>query len=298
MISVCIPVFNFNVTALVEEIVKQSLQLDVPIEIVIIDDCSSDFKTENKRLAQKVKYIELSENIGRAKIRNRFLEHVEYDFLLFLDCDSLVVKEDFLVKYLEALEKKPKVICGGRIYPEKPARNKMLSWKYGIHKESKPAEDRKINPNKSFMTNNFVVSKACLNSIMFDERITKYGHEDTLFGYKLAQENIEITHIDNPVLNGDIETNEVFLQKTKYGLLNLIHILNFLDYDKDFIRNVSLLNYYQKTKAFRGAQYLVYQIIKKPLYYFLKKGYVNLKLFDFYKLGYFIEYKDQEDKKR
>lgn len=294
MISVCIPVFNFDITALVEELSKQCEALEVPTEIIVIDDCSEVFKSENQKATQNLNYIELPENIGRSKIRNLFLEYAKYDYLLFLDCDSLVVRNDFLSKYLEVLKNKPSVICGGRIYPDQPeGRNKILSWKYGVYKESIPADVRKLNPNKSFMTNNFVVAKTCLNNIKFDERITKYGHEDTLFGHELAKNNIEITHIDNSVLNGDIETNEVFLEKTKYGIINLIHILNFLNYDKEFVKNVSLLNYYEKSKSVRGLQSLLFKIFKRPIYFLLKKGYVNLKLFDFYKLGVFIENKSK-----
>jgi len=293
MISVCIPVFNFDITALVEELSKQCEALDVPTEIIVIDDGSEFFKSENQKATQNTQYIELSANIGRAKIRNLFLEYAKYDYLLFMDCDSLVVRNDFLSVYLKEMKNNPSVVCGGRIYPAKPERNRMLSWKHGVYKESLPAEIRKINPNKSFMTNNFVVAKSCLANIKFDERITKYGHEDTLFGHELAKNNIEITHIDNPVLNGDVETNEVFIEKTKHGVINLIHILNFLNYDKEFVKNVNLLNYYEKSKSIRGLQYLLFKIFKRPIYYFLKKGYVNLKLFDFFKLGIFLENKSK-----
>lgn len=296
MISVCIPVFNFNITALVNGLSEQCEKLNVPTEIIVIDDGSEIFKLENQRVTKDFQYIELAENIGRAKIRNLFLEYAKFDYLLFMDCDSLIVNDNFLSGYLEALKSTPSIVCGGRIYPSKPERNRLLSWKHGVYKESLPAKIRRRNPNKSFMTNNFVVSRSCLSNIKFDERITKYGHEDTLFGYQLAKKNIEINHIDNPVLNGDVETNEVFLEKTKYGVINLIHILRFLEYDKDFIKNVNLLDYYQRTKAFRGIQYLLYKLFKKPIYYFLEKGLVSLKLFDFYKLGYFLENKAQEDK--
>lgn len=281
---------------MVEELSKQCDGLNVPTEIIIIDDGSEIFKLENRRAADHLNYIELPENIGRAKIRNLFLEYAKYDYLLFMDCDSLVVNSDFLSVYLDAVENKPSVVCGGRVYPEKPSRNKMLSWKHGVFKESLPAEVRKRNPNKSFMTNNFAIAKSCLSTIKFDERITKYGHEDTLFGHQLEKNNIEITHIDNPVLNGDIETNKVFLEKTKHGVINLIHILDFIAYKEKFVKSVNLLNYYHKTKAFRGVQYFLYKLFKKTIYYFLEKGFVSLKLFDFFKLGFFIENKAKEKK--
>lgn len=292
MISICIPVFNFNISTLIQEISKQAEKSGVPYEIIIIDDCSQEFKAENKIAAEAFEYIELPKNIGRAKIRNRFLDFAKYDYLLFLDCDSLIHKDDFIQTYVEALDSSPVIVCGGRVYPSTPpVRNKMLSWKHGIHRESKSAEVRRKEPNKSFMTNNFLIKKECLKEIKFDERITKYGHEDTLFGYALAQHNIEILHIENPVLNGDIETNEVFINKTKEGVINLVNIHFFLDYDQSFIEKVSLLKYAHRTKSTIKLQLILFHIFKNPILFFLKKGYVNLKLFDFYKLGIFLSYR-------
>ena len=73
-----------------------------------------------------------------------------------------------------------------------------------------------------------------MDKVKFDERITKYGHEDTLFGFELKKNNTQITHIDNPVINGNLETNEEFIEKTEEGLLNLLKIVEFLSFDKAF----------------------------------------------------------------
>ena len=90
MISICIPVYNFNITSLVNELSNQVNSLNIPCEIIVIDDCSENFKRINKIECEKHTYIELSENIGRARIRNLFLKYAKYEYLLFLDCDSLV----------------------------------------------------------------------------------------------------------------------------------------------------------------------------------------------------------------
>ena len=61
MISICIPIYNFNVVNLVDELVKQGKTLSVPYEIILIDDCSSlKFKKINKQVCQSVKYISLN----------------------------------------------------------------------------------------------------------------------------------------------------------------------------------------------------------------------------------------------
>ena len=47
-----------------------------------------------------------------------------------------------------------------------------------------------------------MISKTCFEQISFNEDLQGYGHEDTLFGYELDKKNIQIHHLDNPVLNG------------------------------------------------------------------------------------------------
>jgi len=293
MISVCIPVYNFDVSMLVGGLLHQTQQLVEPIEIIVIDDHSEiDIAEKNKAFCiDKCNYIQLEKNIGRAKIRNHFIDFANHDHLLFLDGDSKMTKEDFLSTYIQSLKQnKESVICGGRIYQEaRPQRNRMLRWKYGVKKESKPASDRIEHPYKSFMTNNFLVPKSVLKEIKFDEWLSQYGHEDTLFGYRLKQYGISIKHIDNPVLNGDIEKNEEYLKKTELGLINLVSITKFLKEDPVFMNDVSLLRFYNwlKKRNLLGIMLFIYKLKRPFIRWLLKKGYVNLLLFDFYKVGFF-----------
>ncbi|MDD2559781.1 MAG: glycosyltransferase family 2 protein [Bacteroidales bacterium] len=293
MISICIPVYNFEIDLLVKALSTQIEAVDAAVELIVIDDNSgADIKSRNKSSCQNCMYIELPENIGRSKIRNLFLNYASQDYLLFLDCDSLIENPRFLTNYLETLKDQPKVVCGGRIYgPRPPGRQQRLRWKYGVYKESKTCETRREQPYNSFMSNNFLIQRSVLQEIRFDERITQYGHEDTLFGYSLKSNQIPITHIDNPVLNGDIESNAEFLRKTREGVINLKAILNYEEYHQDLIQDISLLRFYYKIRKFENIV-LWFFLLKRPLINcLLSKGYVSLPLFDFYKLGLFIEQK-------
>ena len=84
MISVCIPVFNVDVRKLTESLMSQAS--DIPAEIILIDDGSGEeFRQVNRELQDAgIQYHELEENIGRARIRNRFTEYANYEQLLFL----------------------------------------------------------------------------------------------------------------------------------------------------------------------------------------------------------------------
>ena len=296
MLSICIPAYNFIIIDLVSALSSQIGTCGCECEIIVIDDASHEnFKNANKIVSnyEFVNYIELPLNIGRSKIRNLFLEYSKYDNLLFLDCDSLVVSNDFIKKYIDVIKRNEFfVVCGGRIYdPHRPEKNKMLRWKYGIIKESQPLDIRIKSPNNSFMTNNFLVKRNVFEQIKFDERICQYGHEDTLFGFMLKKKGITINHIDNPVLNGDIEDNIEYLEKTEKGIINLIYILKYLDYNADFIKDVAILNFYNKIDSIKITNIIrFFFFCLKPFFkFFLVQGIVILWLFDFYKLGLLIQ---------
>ena len=293
MLSICIPVYNFPIETLTLDLKAQMQQLDVPIELVLIDDASSNFsQSQNKNafyLADK--FVPLQNNVGRAKIRNLFLEHARFPFLLFLDCDAKIHRTHFLQEYVQFLlqNETAKVVCGGRVYPEKlPSESQALRWHYGWRKESRNAKLRSLEPHRSFMTNNFLIHRSVFQNVRFDEQITKYGHEDTLFGFELSKLKYQIHHIENPVMNDDIETNEVFLQKTEAGLENLRYLYQRFRNDRIFIQNIKILSTYhrfQSTKTtflLRCMDFFIGKILRRSL----EKKCTSMLVFDLYKLLY------------
>ncbi len=290
MLSICIPIYNFNVVPLVRVLHEQCEAEGIDYEIILIDDASTTYKSTNEAFCTSFHYIPLKENIGRSKIRNLFLGYAKFEYLLFLDCDAIIANDSFISSYTKAIRRQPNVICGGRIYEsEKADRAHRLRWKYGIEKESQSALQRQQLPNKSFMTNNFVIRKSLLETIKFDERIGKYGHEDTLFGFELKKREIVIEHIENPVVNGDVETNSLFLQKTDEGVINLVKILNFVEDPEALVEDITLLRFHQKVKSFDGFIAFLFLLFGTLIRKILEKGYVHLALFDFYKLGLFVQ---------
>ncbi|NOR87123.1 MAG: glycosyltransferase [Bacteroidales bacterium] len=294
MLSICIPIYKFDVRLLIGQLTEQMNNIKEKVELVLIDDASnSEFLNINQETCETHHYIKLDKNIGRSRIRNLFLEYASYDNLLFLDCDSIITESDFIEKYLFQLQKKENnIVCGGRIYPSNPPeKKKMLRWKYGIKKESQTAENRQLLPNHSFMTNNFLIKRILLEEIKFDERLSNYGHEDTLFGFELMKAGIPITHIHNPVGNGDIEDNDVFLEKTEAGVENLALILNYMNHDSRLIAMVKLLRANRKLQKMKlsGFVLLIYSVFRKPILLSLNRGPISLYIFDFYKLSILLE---------
>jgi len=289
MLSICIPSYNFDLRLLIQSLTKQIYDLsDYSMEIIVIDDASEiEFRKDLKNyLPEFVSYIQLDKNVGRAKIRNLFLNYAKYDHLFFLDADSYLIGSSFLKNYINYIKEFPNsVFCGGREYPIlMEDQKRLLSWRYGIKRESKSVDVRKNHPYNSFMTNNFVIPKVVLEFIKFDERINGYGHEDTLFGLELKKNAIQILHIENPILNGDIETTERYLVKTLQGIENLIKILKFKNFDHQFIRSVKLLNSYSKVVQFSRLISFVFSVSKKIMEKQLQSSKPSILLFNFYKI--------------
>ena len=294
MISICIPIFNFDTSALISELKKQMESTQAGCELVLIDDHSDDhFRKIHRKYVGDCQYVELEQNIGRSKIRNLFLRYATQPYFLFLDCDSTVLDSKFLQNYLNQLSAEPNIVCGGRVYPtEKPEKSKMLRWKYGVLCESQPSHIRKLDPNKSFMTNNFLIKRELFDQIRFEERLTQYGHEDTLFGYELAKRGIQIEHIENPIMNGDIETNQLFLEKTKLGIENLKKLVQYVHNDPTLIQKVTLLKTYEKVRKFTSLLVPFFRVFNPLFYKLLQSGLHNITLFNIYKLGLLMMIKD------
>ncbi|MFY8021919.1 MAG: glycosyltransferase family 2 protein, partial [Bacteroidia bacterium] len=267
---------------------------ELACEIICIDDNSKDsIKLANiPAVAFCDQTIQLKKNIGRSAIRNLFLEYAQYPYLLFLDCDVNISNSNFLQNYLQSIQGKYKVVCGGHLYNQKePEKKYLLKWNYGRKRESKSLKERLKKPQKSFMPSNFVIQKDILIENPFDTRLSQYGHEDTLFAYHLSKAGIQFQHISNTVEISDLELNETYLAKTEQGIYNLKKILEFTEYDKQLIETVSLLRFYFKSKKngslliFRAFFNLFDGLIRKKLL----NGSTSLFLFDLFKLSRFIE---------
>jgi glycosyltransferase involved in cell wall biosynthesis len=291
LISVCIPIFNSDANSLVKKLTQQANILDSKIELIVIDDCSNlNWKLKNESIKNLCNYIELTENSGRSKIRNLFLNHAKGEFFLFIDGDSEIISDNFLMDYLNFIEKNnPEVIVGGSIYQtQRPTRSHFLRWNYSICRESKSAEKRE-NVNLGFKTNNFLIRKSVFAVTLFNETLSGYGHEDTLFGIQLAKYNCKIQHLENPVLNKHLDSNEVFLKKTENAIGNLVHIYKMKEQFPE-IKEIKLIRFYEKITQQRliSIVSILFTLGKPVLFNFLTSGYFMLWMFDFYKLGLFI----------
>ena len=297
MLSILIPVYNYNAVNLVQELYQQATKADIPFEILLLDDNSdNNCQRENMVLRDfpNTTLFELPTKAGRAIARNFLASQAKYDYLLFMDCDSEPVDKKYIARYLPYCKGKDVVICGGTAYKkQKPNRDSFLRWIYGIRCETKTAAQRNKSPNSRFSTFNFLIAKELFLKIRFNELLRNYGHEDTLFGLELLKNNYTIIHIDNPLYHIGIDSNEVYIEKTRQGVENLKILMEQYPDREKLIHDIRLLKYYvflEKTHT-TFLFLLKFRLFKNIMLRNFNSKHPNLTLFNLYKLGYLCSLK-------
>ena len=289
MLSILIPVYNYNVLPLASELVKQCNSSGITFEIIFLDDASQKFVIENERinLFENASYSILEKNIGRSAIRNLLAEKAVYENLLFLDADTFPAHADFLSVYISQISNTEKIVYGGILYESsKPAKKELLRWIYGKEREALSVSQRIKNPYLSFLTLNFLIKKNTFSKVRFNENIPNLRHEDTLFSFELKQNQIEVLHIDNPVFHLGLEDSKTFLQKSEEAVLGLKNLIDSNLISPDYVK---LAHYFRLIKKYHLVSLTAFGFrIFKPLF---KKQLLSAKpslfLFDIYRLGYY-----------
>jgi glycosyltransferase involved in cell wall biosynthesis len=304
-ISLLIPVFDYDIIALVHSMKDAMGKVPEFLEIVIGDDGSSAEYHEKYRSleAENVKVISSGKNIGRAAIRNKLALEARGDFLIFIDADVMLpgTAEAYMLKWLPYM-KTSRVICGGTLYhdsaPGDP--DKLLRWKYGKWREQKSAAERNKHPHAGFSTFNVMIEKDVFSKIRFNEELKQYGHEDTLLGYQLKKAGIDILHIDNGLVHEGMESNREFLVKTKLGIENLSKLYDKVTDKRSFSETVTILRYYNKLKYLGLTRILAAIFIKyrERMEIRLDSSNISLLLFGFYKMSMFCTFREIHNRKK
>ncbi len=299
MISILIPVNDYDIVALVHCMKTGIEKVQDYCEILIGDDGSSEDYREKylSLVGEKVRVISSEKNVGRAAIRNKLISEARGDHLLIIDSDTMVrgTAESYLQKWL-GFTGTARVICGGVLYHGNPPGDpdKILRWKYGKRKEQVDANARNKRPHGSFSTFNVMLEKSIFSKIRFYEELRQYGHEDTLFGYQLKKAGIDVLHIDNELIHEGLESNKEYLAKTKLSIENLSKLYDIVTDIKTFSETVSLLAQYRRLKFLRLTRIFAGLFIRyrDRMERQLDSANPSLHLFRFYKISMFSTYRE------
>ncbi|SHM85108.1 glycosyltransferase family 2 protein [Flavobacterium saccharophilum] len=286
MLSILIPVYNYTVLPLLNELVKQCDDSRITFEILCQDDASN---SQENTINQEVNLIPSCSffvneiNLGRGKNINSLAQKSVYDWLLILDCDTFPADSNFIQNYVNVIsDSAKKIFFGGIIYEDKkPEKEQLLRWIYGQKRET-----------SSILTSNLLIKKDVFLQHPFDESITKYGYEDLCFFSVLKKHNLEISQIENPTFHLNLETSEVFLNKTKTTLENLVFLYNSNKISSEDSKIIKAFELLKKLNLTRFAAFLFKKNQIKIERNLLSEN-PSLFLFDLYKLGYFCRLKNK-----
>ena len=294
-ISVLIPNYDWDVTELIKEIHRQLTDAQIPFEILCFDDSKkSEFHKGNDNLNQltNVTYRVNESSFSRAKNRNELGNSAKYNYLLFLDGDAgLEENHHFIENYLKHVNDQV-IICGGTAYHSSiPSDSSFqLRYAYGKSREELPTSIREKDPWAGFSAFNFLIPRKIFLKIKFNEALSEYGHEDTLFGNDLKYNCVPILHINNPALHLGLDSSSVFLEKTRKGVTNLRGMIDAGLVDED----LKLYAWYSRARKTLLTPVLgqLYNKLHKRWEKQLCGPNPSLKLFDLYKLAYLCSLPD------
>jgi len=286
-ISICIPVYNFDVRELVYDLKREIASHSIDAEIILIDDGSDEgFKRINNELNNRVdQFILLEKNIGRSRIRNLFLKHTKGDYLLFLDCDVQIDHSDFLKNYLQEITSNREVDVVYGNFRIDPSYSKTLRNRYSVEREIFSGE--RTSNFSVFKTVNFIIKREAFIKFPFDETLIHYGYEDYVFAKKMELNNVTFSGINNPVIHVDDTSNDVFLAKTEIAMNSLFQLSQNEENEK-YIKDIKVFNVVRKIRKLGFSKFflvLYERFIKKNILKNLLSDNPQIKNLDIYKLA-------------
>lgn len=303
-LSILLPSYNNVCVSLVQVLQRQADalrgKLDKPFryEIIVADDGSTDAACidANRVIGDMLhcRYLRMEQNVGRAQIRNVLISESRGDYVLLIDSDLFLCDDNYLYKYATSTAD---VVYGGTriggkgfamVDDEANTENLKGNLRYIYEKKAEPshrAAFRQLRPNQEISVCNLYARRDIMEAHPFDSRFKAYGYEDVLFGKRLAESGIEVTHIDNPVLINEFEPNSVFVKKTEEAILTLCRFEQDLEGYSNLKTKVTSLGRYIPLSLFR----LWHRIMKNKEKRNLTGSKPSLLLFKLYKLGFFLE---------
>ena len=231
-VSIVVPIYNGG--GLIKQCVESLTRLEYPtgsLQIIIVDDASTDGTAEwLKSLVLPAHFQRIFHRINRgpsaAAARNSALQHVQGDVVIFLDGD-LSVRPDFVRAHYEAVSQPEVVAVAGRVTAGADVRDsKLKRYLYDSpRRAARQFGESAPIPFQFLITNNMSIRREVLDAVgVFDEGLTGYGGEDTLFAYHVWRRHPGGIRFSNRAISFDHDEHslDTLLAKfSHYGEYNL-----------------------------------------------------------------------------
>ncbi len=189
-LSIIIPAFNSagTIGKLLESIMTQA---DDAIEVIVVDDCSTDKTSEVVRAFPRVRLLRTESQGGPAGARNLGAHHASHDMFVFTDADT-VFEDETISGVRRFFTSQPEAVCAMGAYSRIPANNGFTSrykalWEYAMIEKGSGRGDvvevKTIGPRPAMVRRDLFEKLGG-----FDAKGFKGAEiEDMEFGYRAAK---------------------------------------------------------------------------------------------------------------
>lgn len=246
-VSVIIP--NFNNSKYLEESIKSvSNQTLKDIEIIVVDDCSTDnswnILQKIAKTDSRIKIIRNQENSGAGLSRNAGLDIATGEFIKFLDSDDTMDADVLEYMYNTAKEQNSEIICG---YMKNTKQDGSIEKKGPLYYKIYSMLDKKMitpeTPGADYAFRVVGIGDSLYSSRLFDNvRFPQLKWED-LATIPIIKYGVgKMFFIDKPVYNyrqHETSTTQTDLNKKTPRILDIVKCF-------DILRNAMPLQYQEK----------------------------------------------------
>ena len=230
-VSIITPVYNSEeyIDKCLKSLVNQTLD---NIEIIIIDDCSTDnsrkiIQDYVERYGGKIIAIYLEKNKGQGYARNIGIEISKGDYIIFVDSDDYIAFETCEIIYRKSLEKSHDIVCFN-----------LVEIKNGIESEKKLEYDSSIDGDIDFLLRSRLVNakgyfwtRAYKRTLLIENNIkfpVNIHYEDSAFNTLTLLYAKSVTKIDKPLYFYTIRKNSSSNCYNQERLYDRINVTEFM----------------------------------------------------------------------
>lgn len=254
-ISIIVPVFNTQkyLCDCLDSLVSQTLR---EIEIIIIDDASTDFSPMiiegyRKKYPNKIKAYRLPENSRQGTARNLGIRKAMGEFIMFVDSDDVIDIHSCEKMYKKALETHSDIVfCDYEIFGDN------IESEYQEHISKVLIHELGIDKKKALLTTSVVPwAKIIKRKIVINNKITFPEHsyfEDQATTYLFYLYARKVDKVDEPLYRyrksinsttSNIEMEKI-KQRTKMGI-ELIERIKAIDSSESYKEELEMFAFEQ-----------------------------------------------------
>lgn len=203
VVSIVIPVYNqFHYTyACLKTIAMNSS--DVPYEVIVANDCSTDLTTQLTKIITGVKVVTNKENLRFLKNCNNAAKHARGKYILFLNNDTQVQK-NWLSSLVELIERDEKIgMVGSKlVYPDGRLQEAGgivwrdgSAWNYGNGKDPAMPEYNYVK-DVDYISGAAIMIRADLWREIggFDDQFAPAYYEDTDLSFEVRHHGYRVVY--------------------------------------------------------------------------------------------------------